>query len=520
MKSHLLLIVAAILMSFISGYYALFIQGDPVATPSEVREINNLKAKFSRAAKKMASVDFDEIYSTGALQMLLRPVSSFQNPNYDKSVYSSNKDCFTTIQGISNFAEFEKAFIWEEFRCGKRKYVTADFLSSSPYMHPSGLSYAYLIYLASPSSRLDEMGLANVLRFFHISELHYLKRKFIKLPTPFNYLADLTDFGVVELIQGAHHLLSKKYVFIKKSYIFEVNNHDYFIYDRSELDIFLNKTAYRAQVLKANQNCFYRDEGICWSLPLAAKLQHIPLTHLGLLAISILVTLLVVLLLINRLKLQRLEEEQRRLALQVLGHEFRTPITSLLLSLENLAKKMESADDETQEEYLRLSSAVHRLQRLTEMSRNYLRVGPRKSLIHLESKHINSLNIYFEQMLDDYLDQVELNLLAEDRSFDLDEYWIGICCKNLVENALAHGVKPIRVGINVQADFLQFTVEDQGSLITNDLKLLTEPFFKGKRSDGSGLGLNIVYTVIKSMGGEMELKTNPTRFILKIRNQA
>jgi signal transduction histidine kinase len=181
---------------------------------------------------------------------------------------------------------------------------------------------------------------------------------------------------------------------------------------------------------------------------------------------------------------------------------------------------MESADDETQEEYLRLSSAVHRLQRLTEMSRNYLRVGPRKSLIHLESKHINSLNIYFEQMLDDYLDQVELNLLAEDRSFDLDEYWIGICCKNLVENALAHGVKPIRVGINVQADFLQFTVEDQGSLITNDLKLLTEPFFKGKRSDGSGLGLNIVYTVIKSMGGEMELKTNPTRFILKIRNQA
>jgi len=519
MKSHLLLIVAAILMSFISGYYALFIQGDPVATPSEVREISNLKAKFSRAAKRMASVDFDEIYSTGALQMLLRPVSSFQNANYDKSVYSSNQDCFTTIKGISNFAEFEKAFIWEEFRCGKRKYVTADFLSTPPYMHPSGLSYAYLIYLASPVSRIDEIGLSTVLRFFHISELHYLKRKFVKLPSPFNYLADLTDYGVMELIQGAHHLVSKKYVFIKKSYIFDINKHDYYIYDRSELDIFLNKTPYRAHVLKANQNCFYRDEGICWSLPLSGKLQHIPLTHLGLLAISILVTLLVVFMLINRLKLQRIEEEQRRLALQVLGHEFRTPITSLLLSLENLEKKMESADDETQEEYLRLSSAVHRLQRLTEMSRNYLRVGPRKSLIHLDPKHIESLNSFFEQMMDPYLDQLELTLLSQDRSFDLDEYWIGICCKNLVENALAHGEKPIRVTLTIHGELLYFSVEDQGKLISENLKVLIEPFFKGHRSDGSGLGLNIVYTVIKSMGGEMELKTNPTRFIIKIRNQ-
>ena len=107
--------------------------------------------------------------------------------------------------------------------------------------------------------------------------------------------------------------------------------------------------------------------------------------------------------LLNKIKNQNLEEERRKLALQVLTHEFRTPVSSMLLQIERGNRHYSSLTNDMQEVFMRLSGDVYRLQRLTEMSKNYLMLHNRNSkLIWPKKTKINSINSFFLGFSEDY----------------------------------------------------------------------------------------------------------------------
>ena len=70
------------------------------------------------------------------------------------------------------------------------------------------------------------------------------------------------------------------------------------------------------------------------------------------------------------------------------------------------------------------------------------------------------------------------------RELCTDTYWVGICVKNLVENALVHGMKPINVTLRWDEDELFVEVGDQGECDFPDLEVITQEFVKGNKSLG------------------------------------
>ena len=232
---------------------------------------------------------------------------------------------------------------------------------------------------------------------------------------------------------------------------------------------------------------------------------------------SLLIIILLICLLYNKLKAQRMEDNKRRLALQVLTHEFRTPVTSLVLLAEEAQKKFEKYDEESQELLLRLSSEIHRLFRLVDASRNYLNFDQGKKLVNFKPKQIKSVNEFINSVLSPYIEQVNFIGLEKDCSFYSDEYWVSICLKNLVENAINHGAKPILVKLESTDNMLKVIVEDQGVCDFDNLEELTGEFIKGSKSQGTGLGLNIVKKVLHDMKADLFFKQSPTTFTMVLR---
>ena len=129
-----------------------------------------------------------------------------------------------------------------------------------------------------------------------------------------------------------------------------------------------------------------------------------------------------------------------------------------------------------------------------------------------------SLNEHIECFLEQNKYEIEFEPLTTELETKIDVYWFNVCLKNLVENSLNHGVAPCRIFIKKEEECIGIHVQDSGSL---NLKLsdLVKDFYKGNKSEGTGLGLGIVKKINKSMGGDLLLENNPTTFILKIKRK-
>ena len=83
--------------------------------------------------------------------------------------------------------------------------------------------------------------------------------------------------------------------------------------------------------------------------------------------------------------------------------------------------------------------------------------------------------------------------------------------KNLLNNALKHCNKHVKITVNKQGKNLYITVDDDGPGIPKDKhKLVFKPFYKiNMGSEGFGLGLAIVKNIIYIHGGKLRLENSP-----------
>ncbi|MBT3585768.1 MAG: DUF3404 domain-containing protein [Halobacteriovoraceae bacterium] len=521
MKSYFLLIITAISMAFVTGYFALFLQGSYTATPQDVIEINHLKGSFQKKVNPMTIINFNSLYYSREQFQLLDPLYSLPTVKNLRAIrYSTKDDCFKSFKNLLNSRNFEKVWVWERYRCGWRKNLSSNFFLEPPFIHPSGKSYAFLAFESSTPGYKNKSWVLNHLPYFHVTELKSIKMALGDLGGIFGTLSDLDQEALQSIARGEGTILSDKYLFARLKYPKVFSILEYRIYSRSKLNDFLKGSPYTLSNYQQGHTCFYKDGALCWDY----NVRHI-FTQANKGALSFLIGLIIIVTLVVRLLLvkirnQKKEDDRRRLALQVLTHEFRTPVTSLLLTIEKMSKDYSKFDEATQEDLLRISSEVFRLQRLTETSRNYLKAAQNKKLIQFNYERVPSLNTFFDEFLGDYLmdypNEFLLEPLNEDTSFCFDSYWLGTCLKNLVENALTHGSLPVAVRLNILDEKLFIEVEDQGEAPELELTELTKEFVKGNKSEGTGLGLNIVLKTIKEMGGELKLNTNPTRFTIII----
>lgn len=213
------------------------------------------------------------------------------------------------------------------------------------------------------------------------------------------------------------------------------------------------------------------------------------------------------------------------------SHDLKTPLTSMVGYIE-LIKKEELSD--VVRDYVEVISA--RAEKLKEMINSLFNLAKASSgniEFHREKFELNRL---IEQIFADMEDRVKnsdltfvTQLTEENTELVSDNTYFYRICQNLIENALKYSAKGTRVFVKT---FLKERGETEGALLTEPRLCLevtntagyfmdftkddiVERFARGDKArsgDGNGLGLAIVSTYVKALGGEFDIMIDCDQF--------
>ncbi|MCH8550385.1 MAG: HAMP domain-containing histidine kinase [Natronospirillum sp.] len=208
------------------------------------------------------------------------------------------------------------------------------------------------------------------------------------------------------------------------------------------------------------------------------------------------------------------------------SHEFRTPLTSVLSSLELINEYLNRAGDSVPPEVRgRIQSHIDR----SKTSVGHLDTMVADMLV-LEKSHGGQFQVRPERLrlkplVDGVLDtlapigekqQVQVNVsVSKSLEADLDPRLLRHILTNLISNAVrfSHEGEQVQVSLRQVSGHLQIQVADHGSGIAEaDQAHIFDTFFRGQNSQqvpGSGLGLTIVKRFVDLQGGEIRVSSAP-----------
>lgn len=502
-------------MAFLAGGTLLLMRNNErLVSSQDMAAISQLKLAFQREVGPISIINISSYYYTNHHFKLTSPIYALSEfDRTDPSFYAHPGDCFKGVPELQGLFGHRKLVLWEEFRCGMRPHLPSEFFEEPPFLHPSGISFMYLAYLTGRSQYREMNWIIDRLPLFHVRELKNITELKGRLRGVFLILSELSEEELESVARGQGSVLTGKYLLARLIYKHAQGILEYRVYDRADLDQFLSEADYTLSKYNNKRLCFFRDEELCWSPNSKKILERLNISQIFIFIGCLFLMVVALVGLRNRLRDDRSEEESKRLALQTLTHELRTPITSLVLESENVSRDLEQLPADMQDSFLRMSSEIHRLQRLTEASRQYLNVGRKKGKVQLNPVQIPSINEFLMDVTRSFLDKgLIFKNTIEDRPFVMDSYWPSIVLKNLLENAFTHGVPPVEMLVEFSSGKLIVSVKDQGDgAALNGLKIGQE-FQKGQKSSGTGLGLSIVKRAILAMGGELKYSKRPTTF--------
>lgn len=189
------------------------------------------------------------------------------------------------------------------------------------------------------------------------------------------------------------------------------------------------------------------------------------------------------------------------------AHELRTPLAGAIAQVQRL--QVETKDAAAAQ---RAADIEASLKRLTRMAERLLQLA-RAEGSPLRLDHASDLRVVARLMVDDMQrgarpGQITLTLPDRPVLSDLDPDAFGIVCRNLVENALRHGVPGGPVAVALLPDGT-FRVANDGPVIPAEtLTRLTLRFERGNDgTEGSGLGLAIVAAIAERVSSRLILQS-------------
>lgn len=206
-----------------------------------------------------------------------------------------------------------------------------------------------------------------------------------------------------------------------------------------------------------------------------------------------------------------LQEQNRRqkLFIGAVSHEFKTPLTSLLLNADSLQNTC-MTEEEQQDTYTNMEKQCRWLEKMTGSLLKLLSVEKSLDIQPVSLQDLmQDLREGCEDILKQY--QVKLEIACDDAVFHLDRDLMQCALLNLIHNA-ARASKP---GQSVEAYVhgTTFEITDHGKGIPKeDLPRILEPFYmvdksRSKKQGGTGLGLALVNEIVKAHGGSMAIES-------------
>ena len=196
-------------------------------------------------------------------------------------------------------------------------------------------------------------------------------------------------------------------------------------------------------------------------------------------------------------------KEARNIFIRNIMHELKTPITKgkLLLDLEQNPKNI----DRLKEVFIRLENLINEFATIEE--------------IISQSKTLQKKSYFLEDLIDEARDILMLedeNIVNSYENIKLEVNFKLFCLaiKNLIDNAIKYS-NDKKVEIKTKENSIYFI--NSGEKLKDDFKNYLEPFY-GKNQKGSfGLGLYIVFNILKANGYNLfyEYKDDKNIFIIK-----
>lgn len=518
MKPYIVLIFTALIVAFFTGSFVLKTFAPRFASQYQIDEINDIKQQMQAKITPYAIVNFSSLYYSDEQFQLLNPSLAIEE--FDSSLLSSSKGCSNIEILQSQIQGTRKKGMWEQIRCGRVNVIPSWFIKSPPYIHKSGISYAYLLfqYQLATGQASHTSWVRRRLSYFHVSELAQLQREIGPLGGIYGLLASLGQQTLRDIISEEGTILAKNYLMARIKYPRQYNVLEYRFYSNESIDRFLEGTPYQISVARHGKWCVYTDGPICWRQNTRHLLQTVSTSTLTSFTGIMVIFFIILWLLFSKIKGDKIEENRKKMALQVLTHEFRTPVSSLLLIVEKMNRAIDKLEEEQQEDLLRISGEVYRLQRLTEKSKHYLQGSSSKGMLTFSYEELhNAQDLIYDVIIpvkETYNKEIDVKIDLKDVIY-VDYYWFQILIKNLVENSFIHGKEEHYIYIYEKDKNFVIEVGDGGE-ITRDLETLTSEFVKGSKSSGTGLGLNIIKNIVDEWGGKIVLEKKPTKFIITL----
>ena len=247
----------------------------------------------------------------------------------------------------------------------------------------------------------------------------------------------------------------------------------------------------------------------------------------GMIIISFLATLLLLFTFIYTLRTlfraKSLERIRRDLTHNI-THELRTPIAAARAAVDTLRSTPLIAKSETlREEYLAMTHSE--LERLGVMVDSI----HRSSLDDEEPTKLRPESVQLQAIVDDVLSSLRLKYssrqidfssdITDDTTLWVDRASLRVILLNLVDNSIKYseGVAKIKIVASSKDAKTLFSVEDEGVGIDNrEQKRVFDKFYRvtsayRQTSQGYGIGLYHVRTLVERNGGSIELWSAPKR---------
>jgi signal transduction histidine kinase len=209
---------------------------------------------------------------------------------------------------------------------------------------------------------------------------------------------------------------------------------------------------------------------------------------------------------------------EQRLFIDMVGHDFRTPVAVIDRAAEMLENLLPQAGQGVLQRLEAIRGAGRRLRRLmdtflaNEQLEGGLSAGRRipvqlKPLLQELCRDVGAGNA----------ERLSLSVApGEDDLAALgDPDWIATICANLIDNALKYSAagQPVALSLGQQGGVAIIGIADRGiGIPADDLAQLGERFFRGSnagKARGTGLGLHAVRRLLEAQNGELRLQSKP-----------